>query len=224
MDIDLFFSVVFLLAIHLIAIVTAYAARASLKNRPWWIKCVLGVGFVVGDLLLMSTFPAFHEAEYVVAGLVLLILSLCGVIALAIYSKRPSNPDTAVTNSRAGAAVRFYKTLKSSSAKIKYCYGACAAFGLFCIIGMFDFGSGYYHFLRLFSLFALGITIIAFSTEIETFFSPVSLIAGTLVILFNPISPIFTDKATWQFIDFISAIVSFWLSIYIVKKSAQSAQ
>lgn len=221
MDIDLFFSIIILLAIHIVAIVTAYAARASLKNRPLWIKCALGMGFVAGDLLLMS---AFHEAEYVAVGFVLLILSLCGVIALVIYSNRVSPPDTAVTGSHAGAAVRFYEALKSSSHGMKYCFSACIAFGIFCIIGMCDCGGGYYHFLRLFTLFALGITIIAFGMEIGTFFSPVTLIDGTLVILFNPISPIFADKATWQYIDFISAIVSFGLSIYIVKKSAQSAQ
>lgn len=213
-------AAIIMLALFIAAIVTVYSARASLKSRPLWIKCALGMGFVVGVFLM----AAFNGPEYVDVGIVLVILSLCGIIALAIYSNRAPIPDATVARSRAGMAVRFYKTLKSSSAKVKYCYGACAAFGLFCIIGMLDFGSGYYHFLRLFSLFALGITIIAFSMEIETFFSPVSLIAGTLVILFNPISPIYLSAGAWLFIDFISAIVSFWLSIYIVKKSAQSAQ
>lgn len=213
----LFAVAIVILILFLLAVYSLFSARASLKGRPKWVLYLLGVCFAVGFLCIAVS----NEPAIVYTGIALVIPALCGIIVFAYVSSRaqasPSQSDT-------HTAIRFYRALKNSSAKIKCCYGACAAFGFFCLIGMCGCDAGYYHFLRLFALFAFGITILAFGRETGTFFTPVTLIAGTLAIVFNPIVPIYSDKVTWQVIDLISAVVSFCLSIYIVKKSARSAQ
>lgn len=107
------------------------------------------------------------------------------------------------------------KSFKESSAGIKFCLASCFSFGLLCLIGIADLDYGYYTFLRLFSFFALGITIIAYGIDIDVFLNPVTFIAGSLLILFNPVAPVYLDKDVWIVLDVISATLSFGLSIYI---------
>ncbi len=117
-----------------------------------------------------------------------------------------------------------WASLKDSSRGMKYCFGACLAFGLLCLIATGEYASGFYQFVRLFALFDLGIMIITYSAETETFLNPVTCIAGTMLILFNPIVPIYLDKSTWQSIDIFSGIASFGLGCYILKKNIAGAE
>jgi len=108
--------------------------------------------------------------------------------------------------------------METASGAVKYCFGACIVFGLLCFIGAADLAYGYYTFLRIFSLISLGLLIILFAQEADTFLNPVTYVAGVLLILFNPITPISFSKGTWSVIDIFSGIAMLCLAWYIYKK------
>lgn len=110
--------------------------------------------------------------------------------------------------------------METASGAVKYCLGACVVFGLLCFVGAADLAYGYYTFLRIFSLISLGLLIILFAQEVDTFLNPVTYVAGVLLILFNPFAPISFSKDTWSLIDILSGIAMLCLAGYICKIQA----
>lgn len=109
---------------------------------------------------------------------------------------------------------RFIK----SSRRIKYCLAALLSFAVLCLVALNDFEDGYYLFLRIFSTFALGTSILAYAVEVRFTMNPVTFIAGTIAILYNPFKPIYLSEDNWTWIDIVSAVALFSLAVYIFAK------
>ena len=102
-------------------------------------------------------------------------------------------------------------------------YMICETIGLtLCflyLIGTGDLDYGYYQFLRIISLILISIFIGIygwFIKESESVLDFVSVPVGVILILFNPILPIYFEKETWIVLDVICALVFFAIDIYIV--------
>lgn len=86
---------------------------------------------------------------------------------------------------------------------------------LVLIFSITDLPYGYYVFLRwVVTLSAIFLSWFAYNTK-KTFWFVLMVL---IVILFNPIVPIFLEKGTWTIIDFIVAIF-FLISIFNLKAS-----
>ena len=88
------------------------------------------------------------------------------------------------------------------------------------LIGMANLPYGYYQFLRIASLVLLPIFILlSFGSGLFKYFINIITIPSIfLLILFNPIFPIYLDKETWVVLDLISAIVIFVMDIVLLVK------
>ena len=102
-------------------------------------------------------------------------------------------------------------------------YMICGIIGLtLCflyLIGTGDMDYSYYQFLRIISLILIPIFISIygwFIKESERVLDFVNVPTGIILILFNPIKPMYFDKETWIILDVICAIVFFAIDIYIV--------
>ena len=111
---------------------------------------------------------------------------------------------------------------KNSNGAVKFCIATFLILAIFYVIGVADIDYGYYTFLRILTFIALPITIFVFSLDVNSFLTPVSLVCGIIVILFNPIVPIYLDKGVWSIIDIICAISLIGLSIYAFAKSKKT--
>ena len=101
------------------------------------------------------------------------------------------------------------------SGGIKYCLGVSVALCVLYLVGVADLDYGYYTFLRIFSLVALGSLIFVYAMEVDKLLNPVTIVAGVLLILFNPILPIYLDKEVWVVLDIISAVAVLGTGGYI---------
>ena len=99
---------------------------------------------------------------------------------------------------------------------LKHCLGVCGVLSALYLIGIADLDYGYYTFLRVFSLVALGSLIFAYAIESDKLLTPITIVAGVVLILFNPILPIYLDKEVWMVLDIISAVVMLALAGYII--------
>ena len=109
---------------------------------------------------------------------------------------------------------------KKMSASIKYCILMPIVLAVLYLIGIADLAYGYYTFLRIFSLIFLGIFIVSYcmtcaDLNLSCLNFP-NIAAGAVLILFNPLFPIYMDKDTWVIFDAISAVVMFVISIYVL--------
>ena len=88
------------------------------------------------------------------------------------------------------------------------------------LIGMADLPYGYYQFLRIASLVLLPIFILlSFGSGLFKYFINIITIPSIfLLILFNPIFPIYLDKETWVVLDLISAILLFVMDVILLIK------
>ncbi len=108
---------------------------------------------------------------------------------------------------------------------VKYCLGVCGALCALYLIGVADLDYGYYTFLRIASLIALVSLILVYWSETVNALNPVTIIGGVILILFNPIFPIYLDKEIWVVLDIISAVSMIGLGGYIfVKNKKQSGK
>ena len=83
-------------------------------------------------------------------------------------------------------------------------------------IGIADLEYGYYTFLRIFTLIALIVFLYLYSMAKERFLTPVNGIVLTVLILFNPLMPVYLDKDTWIVLDAICGAVMTIVSIYVL--------
>ncbi|MBR2474803.1 MAG: hypothetical protein IKB51_07255 [Clostridia bacterium] len=91
----------------------------------------------------------------------------------------------------------------------------CVALAVLYFIGIADLPYGYYTFLRIISLVGLAICVILYFFETDNILNPVTFICAPIVILFNPIAPIYLDKDTWVVLDIICGIAMSVLAVYI---------
>ena len=102
-------------------------------------------------------------------------------------------------------------------------YMLCGIIGLtLCFLYLISTGDleyGYYQFLRIVSLVLIPVFIGIygwFVKESENVFDFVNIPTGAILILFNPILPIYLEKETWVILDIICAMIFFAIVIYIV--------
>lgn len=109
---------------------------------------------------------------------------------------------------------------KSASGTIKYCVIMPLVLAVLYFIAIADLAYGYYTFIRIISLVMLGIFIVAYCMVCDQ--AKISLLnfpnitAAIILILFNPIFPIYMDKSTWIVFDVIAAIAMVAVSIFVL--------
>lgn len=92
----------------------------------------------------------------------------------------------------------------------------CLILGILYIVAMFDWDYGLYVFIRIFSLVALITLIVCYTMIKNTILNIVTPISALVLILFNPIFPIYLEKEAWIVLDIISGIIMLALGGYIV--------
>lgn len=102
----------------------------------------------------------------------------------------------------------------------KYCILMPLVLAMLYLIGIADLAYGYYTFLRIFSLIFLAIFIFVYCMTCDALRAPLlnfpNIAAGAVLILFNPIFPIYMDKDAWIAFDVIAAIVMLAISIFVL--------
>ncbi len=84
------------------------------------------------------------------------------------------------------------------------------------LIGTANMDYGYYTFIRIATLILLGIFLFAYMSYTDSFINFPNVTAIIIMILFNPITPIYLSKSVWIVFDIISAIVLVIDSLYIL--------
>lgn len=108
--------------------------------------------------------------------------------------------------------------IKAASTQIKFCLAMPLIMAVLYLIAIADLDYGYYTFLRIISLIMLGIFVFVYYGATESFLNFPCISAIFIIILFNPITPIYLDSSTWLILDLISAAVMFLITIYIFVK------
>ncbi|MBQ8140597.1 MAG: hypothetical protein IJ038_02755 [Clostridia bacterium] len=85
-------------------------------------------------------------------------------------------------------------------------------------LGILDLDYGYYTFLRIFSFVSLFVLLALNSILSENFLNIINGIIAVMIIVFNPIFPIYLDKEVWVVIDLICGIVMVALAVVIAIK------
>ena len=117
---------------------------------------------------------------------------------------------------------------KKMSSTTKYCILMPLVMAVLYFVAIANLPYGYYTFLRVFSLIFLGIFILAYCTtcsdlQISMLNFP-NVAAGAIIVLFNPIFPIYMDKSTWIVFDAISAIIMIAISIFIFMQYSRGSE
>ena len=100
----------------------------------------------------------------------------------------------------------------------------CVLLAALYLIGIADLPYGYYQFIRLVSLVGLLFFIFLYAIERENFLNIPNVIAGLILILFNPILPIYLDKETWVILDIICAVALLILAAVAAVQSKNSKE
>lgn len=101
------------------------------------------------------------------------------------------------------------------SSEAKICTVICVILSALYFFGMAPLAYGYYTFLRIVSLVGLLIFIFQYFVLCDQFINPVNIIVGIILILFNPIAPIYLTKSIWVVLDFVCGIIMLILAVYI---------
>ena len=113
----------------------------------------------------------------------------------------------------------FLQKIKEIDNGVKLSLGIFFVLAALFLIGIADLDYGYYTFLRVFTLISLSTAMLCYYFEAEYFLQPVSIVCSIIIILFNPILPIYLDKDVWVVLDIISAVCMVFLFIYVFAKA-----
>lgn len=105
---------------------------------------------------------------------------------------------------------------KKLSAGLKYCIFAPIILAALYLISIANLEYGYYTFVRIISLVALGIFIFMYCTELGSYLNFPNIATTVVLILFNPIAPIELSKTPWIVLDILSAVTMLAIAIYII--------
>lgn len=91
----------------------------------------------------------------------------------------------------------------------------CLIFAALYLIAIADLEYGYYTFIRILSLFGMPALGLLWLCMDENILSPVMISPALILILFNPILPVYLDKETWVFLDAICAAALIITAVYV---------
>ena len=100
----------------------------------------------------------------------------------------------------------------------------CLLFAVLYLIATADLAYGYYTFIRVLSLFGMLVLGFLWLMIAEKPLSPIMIVLTVILVLFNPIIPIYLDKETWIVLDTISAFTLLVVGGYVwfTKKDLES--
>lgn len=111
---------------------------------------------------------------------------------------------------------------KNASGSVKYCIVTPAILAILYLVSIAKLEYGYYTFVRIFSLIALGAFLFMYwtasSTENKSFLSFPTITATVILILFNPILPLEFSKQVWTVLDVLSAIAMISISVFVFRE------
>lgn len=91
----------------------------------------------------------------------------------------------------------------------------CLIFAALYLIAIADLEYGYYTLIRILSLFGMPALAFLWFLLDDTIISPIMIAPLIILILFNPILPIYLDKDTWVILDAICAAALIITAIYV---------
>ncbi len=173
-------------------------------------KIFLGIVFLIIGLLLLLAHP-------IIKGIIMYLNIIRSTVRYANkHPKQTRKPKPAKKAPQKKRTPDMLEQFKKLSTELKYCIFAPIILAALYLISIANLEYGYYTFVRIMSLVALGIFIFMYCTELGSYLNFPSIAATVILILFNPIAPIELSKTPWIVLDILSAATMLAVTIYII--------